>query len=156
MMEIFFNSDLWTIVAIAVSALVLHRAAGADRRRGQEEANQRHEAREKRLMEQIGNVKYEINRRFNRLEHRVAENHREVTASLGDMKGVVGSLRPKWTTSLPSPSGGTGQPGTGADMVSGAGVREPGACYLMEEPNGEAEGVPKSGPWHLWEGSSED
>lgn len=90
-MDIFSNGDLWTILATAMSALVVHRTARADRRRGQKEANQRHEAGEKRLAEQISSAKQEVSRRIDRLEHRINKNHREVTVSLGDMKAVIGS-----------------------------------------------------------------
>lgn len=155
-MEIFSNGDFWTIVAIAVSALGVHRAAKADRRREQQEAEQRREAGEKRLAEQIGSMKQEISRRIERLEDRVDENHREVTASLGDMKTVVGSLSTKVDErSYPRRLGGAGQPGTGADVVPGAAVREPRARYSAEDPNGEAE-EPKSGRRHPREGNSED
>ena len=134
-MEILPNGDFWTILAIAVSALGVHRAAKAERRKEQQEAEQRREAGEKRLAEQIGSMKQEISRRIERLEDRVDENHREVTASLGDMKAVVGSLSKVDERSYPRRLGSAGQPGTGADVVPGAGVREPHARYSAEEPS---------------------
>lgn len=76
-MDFLSNGDFWTIVAVLVSALGVHRAMKADRRRewqefraeiGKrfEEAEKRREAGEKRLAEQIDRVRQELGQRIDR------------------------------------------------------------------------------------------
>jgi len=76
-MDLLSNGDFWTIVAVLVSALGVHRAMKADRRRewqefraeiGKrfEEAEKRREAGEKRLAEQIDRVRQELGQRIDR------------------------------------------------------------------------------------------
>lgn len=89
-MEIFLDGDFWTIVAVVVSAVGVHRAAKADRRKERQEAEQRWEAGERRLAVSIGNVKQELGRRIDRLESRVDENQREVTDSINNAKDELG------------------------------------------------------------------
>lgn len=59
-MELLSSGSFWTIVAVGVSALGVHFAARADRRKERREAEQRREAGEKRLAEQIGSLRREV------------------------------------------------------------------------------------------------
>ncbi len=81
-MELFTNGDFWTIVAIVVSALGVHRAAKADRRRERQEMEKRREAGEKRLAEQISAQGQELSETRRALTEALAAQRRELTEAI--------------------------------------------------------------------------
>ncbi len=168
-MDFLSNGDFWTIVAVLVSALGVHRAMKADRRRewqefraeiGKrfEEAEKRREAGEKRLAEQIdrvrqelgqridrgkrelGGVEQKLGHRIDRMEDRMNENHREVSAGLAETKAAVSDLRARLDErSSPRRLTGADLPGSVESVRSGAVVREPSGDYSEDEPRDAVE-----------------
>lgn len=85
----------------------------------------------------------EVGARIDRLEDRVDQNHREVTAGLAELKAEVSALGARLDErSYPRQLAGTGLSSTGADVASGA-VREAADPYSADEPSRGAAGAPE-------------
>ena len=95
------------------------------------------------MKEALAGHRQEIGRRIDRLEDRVDENHREVTAALAELRAEVSALSTKVDErSFPRRFEGGGLPGTEAAAAPGVGVREAPTRYSADEPKGEADGTP--------------
>lgn len=174
-MQILSSLDFWMIVAIVVSALGVALTARADRHKIHRETERRREAGEQRLEGQIISLrqemkgdftahkkeiadafaahKQEVGSRIDRLEDRIDENHREVTARLAELKAEVSALGARLDErSHPRRLVGAGLPGRGADAASGI-VRETPGLHSPDESKSGATGASESGAPHPQEES---
>ena len=99
------------------------------------------------LTGRIGSLKQELmdrisglDRRIDRLEDRVTENHKEVTAAISTLTNAITALSTKLDErSFPRRLEGPVPPGARDAPVPLVGVREKPARYSTDEPKGEAE-----------------
>ena len=163
-MELLFNDTFWMIASVLVTGLGVHYAGNANRRKDREEAEQRREAGEKRLADQISGLKQdlteqissqkrELDRRIDRLEDRVhenqkeaTENHKEATAAISALTSAITALSTKLDErSFPRRLEGPVPPGARDAPAPLIGVREkPARRYSTDEPKEkEEEAEPK-------------
>ena len=87
-----------------------------------------------------------MDRRIDRLEDRVNENHKEVTAAISALRSAIAALSTKLDErSFPRRLDGPVPPGPRDAPAPLIGVREKPARYSTEEPKGEAEEPKREG-----------
>ena len=92
------------------------------------------------LVQRIDGVEQKLGHRIDRMEDRMNENHREVSAGLAETKAAVSDLSARLDErSSPRRLEGVGAPRSMESVGPGAVVREPSGDYSGGEPGDEAE-----------------